>query len=823
MGAWLHRSTPLQGALAEVFELFPILEERRRQVAETLSGGQQQMLCIGRALMARPKLIMLDEPSTGLSPKLTWAVLDAVKAIRDRGVSVLLVEQNAAQALALADRAYVLESGSVVLVRGRQPSWRPTTGSARPTWGSEGGGRPAGRPRRATERARRLGGGPALGRTCPATGPVGAAPRPAGLARRDGARCRAARAAGARRGVAPGATDRARSSAAAAPRPVEAAAWLNATAMVRLELDEGHKYAKGHPAAHGLHAVLALAADLRASGRGHRGRAGRGAYEVAARHGRATSLRPGAHPHGSWGVAGAAAGCARLLGLDAAGDRRGDRHRAPACRSPATSPRPSTATRSATPGWRRATSPGWPPRAWPPPASARCTGTAATSLGELLGTFDPDALVDGLWDGGGTSPLGYFKRHAACSFTHPAADAVLAVRDGLDPADVRVGRSSRPTPWPAGLDRTGWDSRLAALFSTPVRRGSRARARPRRGPRCPTTSAATTPGCVGSAGPVRSASRRTSTPGCPTQRAARVTVRTAAGDRVVRGAQPRRRRGAPPARRTETSRRCCPAGCPSRPRSASVRDVAAGLPGRRRRAPAAGPLAADPRRRDSTATRPPLTTPDPTAGRGVPVRLYAVTPIHVPDAELARRQARYDALSPPGLVVRAARRRAGSAARARHRAAGPRLARASSPQALRAAPDEADALLPDCVLDPGRRRRSGTSAARCSGCCAPASRWSRLAGRSFGAVTRNEAIAARARAAGPRRTACADGFRGVEVLDLRRRRHPPRPTVGGGAARRRCGADGRRGAGDLRQRLQRRRPAARRGVAGRCGWSTRRR
>lgn len=115
MGAWLHKSTPMQGALAEVFELFPILEERRRQVAETLSGGQQQMLCIGRALMARPKLIMLDEPSTGLSPKLTWAVLDAVKAIRDRGVSVLLVEQNAAQALALADRAYVLESGSVVL------------------------------------------------------------------------------------------------------------------------------------------------------------------------------------------------------------------------------------------------------------------------------------------------------------------------------------------------------------------------------------------------------------------------------------------------------------------------------------------------------------------------------------------------------------------------------------------------------------------------------------------------------------------------------------------------------------------------------------
>jgi len=73
------------------------------------------MLAIGRSLMARPQLLMLDEPSTGLSPKLTWAVLDAVKAVRDRGVAVLLVEQNAGQALAMADRAYVLESGSVVL------------------------------------------------------------------------------------------------------------------------------------------------------------------------------------------------------------------------------------------------------------------------------------------------------------------------------------------------------------------------------------------------------------------------------------------------------------------------------------------------------------------------------------------------------------------------------------------------------------------------------------------------------------------------------------------------------------------------------------
>ena len=116
MGSWTQRrSGNEEAALAEVFDLFPILAERRRQAAETFSGGQQQMLAIGRALMARPKLLMLDEPSTGLSPKLTWAVLDAVRTIRDRGVAVLLVEQNAHQALRMADRAYVLESGSCAL------------------------------------------------------------------------------------------------------------------------------------------------------------------------------------------------------------------------------------------------------------------------------------------------------------------------------------------------------------------------------------------------------------------------------------------------------------------------------------------------------------------------------------------------------------------------------------------------------------------------------------------------------------------------------------------------------------------------------------
>jgi branched-chain amino acid transport system ATP-binding protein len=115
MGAWTRPPAEAAARMREVFELFPVLAERRAQIAQTFSGGQQQMLAIGRALMARPKLLMLDEPSTGLSPKLTWAVLDAVKRIRDTGVAVLLVEQNAKQALGIADRAYVMESGSTVL------------------------------------------------------------------------------------------------------------------------------------------------------------------------------------------------------------------------------------------------------------------------------------------------------------------------------------------------------------------------------------------------------------------------------------------------------------------------------------------------------------------------------------------------------------------------------------------------------------------------------------------------------------------------------------------------------------------------------------
>ncbi|MBM3732080.1 MAG: ABC transporter ATP-binding protein [Acidimicrobiia bacterium] len=98
-----------------VFGLFPILKERRHQLGGTLSGGQQQMLAIARALMTRPRLILMDEPSMGLSPVLSEQVFDIIKTIRDRGVSVLLVEQNAYASLAVATRGYVMQAGQIAV------------------------------------------------------------------------------------------------------------------------------------------------------------------------------------------------------------------------------------------------------------------------------------------------------------------------------------------------------------------------------------------------------------------------------------------------------------------------------------------------------------------------------------------------------------------------------------------------------------------------------------------------------------------------------------------------------------------------------------
>ncbi len=113
MGAWTTPRNARADTEAFVLDLFPILKERRRQVAETMSGGQQQMLAIGRALMSAPQLLMLDEPSNGLAPKLVSLVLESVQRIRDTGTTILIVEQNAAATLALSDRAYIMENGKI--------------------------------------------------------------------------------------------------------------------------------------------------------------------------------------------------------------------------------------------------------------------------------------------------------------------------------------------------------------------------------------------------------------------------------------------------------------------------------------------------------------------------------------------------------------------------------------------------------------------------------------------------------------------------------------------------------------------------------------
>ncbi|HMG61022.1 MAG TPA: ATP-binding cassette domain-containing protein, partial [Burkholderiales bacterium] len=115
MGAYARTDAEVVSDHARVFVLFPRLAERRGQMAGTLSGGEQQMLAIGRALMSRPKLLALDEPSMGLAPIAAQRILQVIRDINRAGVTVLLVEQNARSALALARRAYVMESGEITL------------------------------------------------------------------------------------------------------------------------------------------------------------------------------------------------------------------------------------------------------------------------------------------------------------------------------------------------------------------------------------------------------------------------------------------------------------------------------------------------------------------------------------------------------------------------------------------------------------------------------------------------------------------------------------------------------------------------------------
>ena len=116
LGAYTRRdSGEIRAGIERAYTLFPVLGERRKQSAGTLSGGEQQMLAMGRALMCRPSMLMLDEPSMGLSPIMMTKIMDTIKELRDQGTTILLVEQNAQAALSLADRGYVMETGTIVL------------------------------------------------------------------------------------------------------------------------------------------------------------------------------------------------------------------------------------------------------------------------------------------------------------------------------------------------------------------------------------------------------------------------------------------------------------------------------------------------------------------------------------------------------------------------------------------------------------------------------------------------------------------------------------------------------------------------------------
>jgi branched-chain amino acid transport system ATP-binding protein len=115
LGAWSRRETNLLVDLSRIYELFPMLAALRAAVAGTLSGGQQQMLAIGRALMAKPRLLLFDEPSLGLAPMLVDQILRIIRGLRNEGLTMLLIEQNARAALAIADRAYVMETGRITV------------------------------------------------------------------------------------------------------------------------------------------------------------------------------------------------------------------------------------------------------------------------------------------------------------------------------------------------------------------------------------------------------------------------------------------------------------------------------------------------------------------------------------------------------------------------------------------------------------------------------------------------------------------------------------------------------------------------------------